>query len=69
MNYDMALKYIEKAIELDPLEEMCYRLKGRILESTNFFEEALKAYDASLHLNPSCCYLLLDRADVLRKLG
>jgi tetratricopeptide (TPR) repeat protein len=48
---------------------MCYRLKGRILESTNSFEEALKEYDISLRMNPSCAHRHLDRADVLRKLG
>jgi tetratricopeptide (TPR) repeat protein len=63
-----ALKYFERAIELDPFNCNAYYQQGVTLESENMYEEALKCYDNSLQINPKTYFIHQSKAMLLFKL-
>ena len=50
-NYNLALKYINKAIVLNNTDYSYYRLKAEILRMQNKYKESLKQYNKALGLN------------------
>ena len=66
---DKALAACQKAIELDPGNPSHYGEKGNVLWAFRRNDEALKAFEQGLVLDPTDSYLQERRADILKLLG
>ncbi|MGM9831648.1 MAG: tetratricopeptide repeat protein [Paludibacteraceae bacterium] len=49
---DVAVEYLDKAIEREPNVAQYYHIKGNILENMKQYDAALQAFDAALAINP-----------------
>lgn len=63
--YDKALENVETSLENDPNSAEAYAYKGRILAAQGKRDEALKAFDNALKLDPSNQTALSGRNDLL----
>ena len=63
--YELALKAIEKAIELDPADSKMWSNKGLVLSNLNQHDEALKAVENSIELDPDDSDLWYNKGIVL----
>ncbi len=67
--YDLAIRYLQKAVKLDPDHPQAQAQLGLALTYQERFKEALRHYDAALTLLPESPDLLHNRGSVLLNLG
>ena len=53
-NYQEAIKYYDKAIELNSDFPRAYLNKGQALKRLGYFQEAMECYDKTIELMPDC---------------
>jgi tetratricopeptide (TPR) repeat protein len=51
--YDEAIQAYNKAIEIDPLDEVAWSNKGNALDDLGKHDEAIEAYDKAIEINPN----------------
>lgn len=68
-NYQRALHYIKKAINIDSNNVLYWKLFAKINLRLNFLEEAEQGYQRAIELGNYEIYTWLDRCDILIKLG
>lgn len=64
-NTSKALKFIEKALELDPEQPRNYAMKGQLLRLRGFDKEAQETVAAGLELDPNDTWLLREQSIIL----
>ena len=67
--YEMAMKYYDKALSLDPNNTDILTNKGIILMKLEKYDEALVLFDGILHIKPDSVGALYNKALSLDKLG
>lgn len=68
-NFEIALKFIEKSIKLNPYCEYSHNNCGLILQSLNKLDKALISYDNSININPNFFEAHLNRGNLLNELN
>ena len=64
-NYEEAIKYFNKVIELNPNNEKAYFNRGLSKAYLQIYEESLKDFDISIKLNPNIDKTYLEKSNVL----
>lgn len=67
-NKDEAIKYFDKALEINPKHVLAYFNKGRVLYNAKKYKEAIKYYNTVLELHPGYANALNDKKDAERLL-
>jgi DNA-binding winged helix-turn-helix (wHTH) protein/tetratricopeptide (TPR) repeat protein len=61
--YDLAAEYVQKALEVDPLNPEAISLLGMIHERKGNYEEALSCFNRSKELSAGACYGYCDKLE------
>ena len=64
-----ALKYFDKAIELDPLNYLAWANKGLILKSLDRLDDAILCYNRALTINPNYITVWYNKGVLLGSIG
>jgi tetratricopeptide (TPR) repeat protein len=64
-----ALKYFDKAIEIDPLNYLAWANKGLILKSLDRLDDALLCYNRALSINPNYVTVWYNKGVLLGSIG
>jgi tetratricopeptide (TPR) repeat protein len=67
-NYSGAMKYIDKALQIDPNFIYALNTKGLVLYNLGRYGEAISYYDKALAIDPNLVEALKNKANVLTKL-
>ena len=66
---EKAAEFVNKALARDDKDARLHYLQGRLLSANNKIDEALKAFDKSIELDPYTAAPYFDAADMLRDAG
>ncbi|NOR46454.1 MAG: tetratricopeptide repeat protein [Methanosarcinaceae archaeon] len=67
--YEEAIEAIDKALEINPSDDIALKIKDIVLATLGKYEEALEVLNKALEINPVNCYALTSKGKVLAKLG
>ncbi len=67
--YEEAIEAIDKALEINPSDNIALKIKDIVLATLGKYEEALEVLNKALEINPVNCYALTSKGKVLAKLG
>ena len=69
MNYEKALKDVEKGVQLLRNDEWVFAIRGEIHRSLQLYENALADFTKAIQLDPEYDWALAHRAKVHHELG
>src|SRR6476660_1057256 len=67
--YNEAIEYYDKALEIDPKHVGALNNTGKVLDNLGKYNEAIVYYDKALQIDPKYADALNSKGNVLGKLG
>jgi len=68
-DYDKAIEYLDKAIELDPNFSIAYYNRGRNHDRKYYYEDAISDYSRAIELDPEYAWAYVNRGWVYKQMG